>query len=475
MKNIKLKNLFNLFEIDNNLISKTISTALEKGGDYCDLYFQNRTVNYIALEDKSVNRAHTNIDFGVGIRVIKGAQTGYSFTEEISPKSMKLAAQTAANIANETKKISPYELKIHKIPDYYPIKTQWEHVNIEQKIPILKTINEKTFSLDKRVIKSNIMFMDESNCILIASSDGRISFDFQPMATIAASCTAEQKGKKEQNSFSISGREDINFFTPSILEHLAKETVNQTVKLFDAIKPKPGEMEIVMASGSSGILLHEAIGHGMEADFNRKKTSIFSDKINKQVAEKFVSIVDDGTIPHIRGSINMDDENIDTEKTFLVKNGILKSYLYDRINAKYFKVKPTGNGRRQSFRYAPIPRMRNTYMLPGPHKKEEIIRSVKQGLYAESFSNGQVLIGAGDFTFYVKSGFLIENGKLTFPVKDINIIGNGPDVLSNVVMVGCDFKMAEGAWTCGKDGQNVPVSMGLPTIKVSSITVGGVK
>lgn len=475
MKNIKLSNLLNLFKVDKNIINKTMSIALEKGGDYCDLYFQNKIANYISLEDKSVNRAHTNINFGVGIRVIKGDQTGYSFTEEISPKSMKSAAQTAANIANGTKRISPFELKIHKAPDYYPIKTQWEHVKIEQKIPILKIINDKIFSLDKRVIKSNIMFMDESNYILIASSDGRISFDFQPMATIAASCTAEQKGKKEQNSFSISQREDINFFTSSILERLAKETVSRTVKLFDAIKSKPGEMEIVMASGSSGILLHEAIGHGMEADFNRKKISIFSDKINKKVAEKIVSIVDDGVVHHMRGSINIDDENIDTEKTFLIKNGILKSYLHDRISSKYFKVKPTGNGRRQSFRYAPIPRMRNTYMLPGPHKKDEIIKSVKQGLYTESFSNGQVFIGAGDFTFYVKSGFLIENGKLTYPVKDINIIGNGPDVLSKVVMVGDDLKMAEGAWTCGKDGQSVPVSMGLPTIKVSSITVGGVR
>lgn len=475
MKNMKLSNLLNLFKVDKNLINKTMSIALEKGGDYCDLYFQNKIANYISLEDKSVNKAHTNIDFGVGIRVIKGDQTGYSFTEEISPKSMESAAQTAANIANGTKKTPPFELKIHNIPDYYPIKTQWEHVNIEQKISILKIINEKIFSLDKRVIKSNIMFMDESSYILIASSDGRICFDFQPMTTIAASCTAEQNGKKEQNSFSISGREDINFFTSSILERLAKETVSRTVKLFDAIKSKPGEMEIVMASGSSGILLHEAIGHGMEADFNRKKISIFSDKINKQVAEKIVSIVDDGIVHHMRGSINIDDENIDTEKTFLVKNGILKSYLHDRISSEYFKVKPTGNGRRQSFRYAPIPRMRNTYMLPGPHKKDEIIKSVKQGLYTEFFSNGQVLIGAGDFTFYVKSGFLIENGKLTYPVKDINIIGNGPDVLNKVVMVADDLKMAEGAWTCGKDGQNIPVSMGLPTIKVSSITVGGVR
>jgi TldD protein len=213
----------------------------------------------------------------------------------------------------------------------------------------------------------------------------------------------------------------------------------------------------------------------MEADFNRKKTSIFSDKIGKPVAEKFVSIVDDGTNPHMRGSINIDDEANESKKTYLVENGILTSYLHDRISARYYKLKPTGNGRRQSFRFAPLPRMRNTYMLNGPHTPDEIIKSVKKGLYTESFTNGEVRIGAGDFTFYVKSGYIIENGKLTKPVKDVNIIGNGPDVLKKVVMVGNDFEFDYGGWTCGKDGQGVPVGMGLPSIKVSSITVGGVK
>ena len=212
----------------------------------------------------------------------------------------------------------------------------------------------------------------------------------------------------------------------------------------------------------------------MEADFNRKNKSIFADKINKKVAEKFVNIVDDGTLLNSRGSINIDDEGNDSQKTYLVKDGILRSYLHDRISARHYKVKPTGNGRRQSFRHQPIPRMRCTYMLAGPHKKEEIIASVKNGVYTEEFTNGQVYIGPGDFTFYVKSGYIIENGKLTRPVKDINIIGNGPDVLSKVVMVGDDPKIDEGGWTCGKDGQSVPVSQGLPTVKVSSITVGGV-
>jgi TldD protein len=233
-------------------------------------------------------------------------------------------------------------------------------------------------------------------------------------------------------------------------------------------------MEVVLAPGSSGILLHEAMGHGMEADFNRKKISTFADKMGKPVAEKFVNIVDDGTIPSLRGTINVDDEGNDSQKTVLVENGILSSYMHDRISAQYYKVKPTGNGRRETFRYNPIPRMRNTYMPAGPHDPEEIIRSVKKGIYTEEFSNGQVNIGAGDFTFYVKTGYLIEDGKKTRPIKDVNVIGNGPEVLRRITMVGNDLKFDEGLWTCGKDGQGAPNQMGLPTVKVSAITVGGV-
>lgn len=471
----ELGNYYNHFGVDEKMIQDIFSTALSYGGDYCDIFFQHTINNTIGLEDKQVNRAYSNIDFGVGIRVLKGDQTGYSFTEDISTKAMKLAAKTAANIASGSKRVDPIDLKLIKPKDYYPIKTKWEDVKIDRKIPYLQRINDKVFTLDKRVVKSSIWFVDQSSYILEASSDGLISYDYQPMTLAYVSCTAEENGKKESNSFSLAIRDGIDFFTPARIDQLAEEAVKRTVSLFDAVKPKGGEMEVVLAAGSSGILLHEAIGHGMEADFNRKKVSIFSDKINKPVAEKIVSIVDDGTNPGIRGSINIDDENIESQRTFLVRNGILESYLHDRISAKHYKVKPTGNGRRQSFRFAPLPRMRNTFMLPGPHKKDEIIKSVKNGLYAETFTNGEVYIGAGDFTFYVKSGFLIENGKLTKPVKDINIIGNGPEVLKKINMVADDFKMAEGGWTCGKSGQGVPVSMGLPTIKVSSITVGGVR
>ncbi|MEN8153727.1 MAG: metallopeptidase TldD-related protein [Acidobacteriota bacterium] len=471
----ELNNYYSHFGVDEKFIRDIFSVALSRGGDYCDVFFQHQMSNYIGLEDKQVNRAYSNIDFGVGIRVLKGDQTGYSFTEDISPKAVRLAAKTAANIADGSKEVPPVDLAQIETANYYPVKTKWEDVKIDTKIPYLERINEKIFAMDKRVIKSNIWFIDQSAYNLVASSDGIITCDYQPMTLAYVSCTAEEKGKKESNSFSLAIRDGIEYFTDDVVNRLASETVKSTVSLFNAVKPKGGEMEVVLAAGSSGILLHEAIGHGMEADFNRKKVSIFSDKIGKPVAEKFVSIVDDGTNPQVRGSINIDDENMKSQKTYLVENGTLRSYMHDRISAKFYKVKPTGNGRRQSFRFAPMPRMRNTYMLPGPHKKEEIIKSVKHGIYAETFTNGEVYIGAGDFTFYVKSGFLIEDGKLTKPVKDINIIGNGPEVLKNINMVADDFKMAEGGWTCGKNGQGVPVSMGLPTVKVSSITVGGVR
>jgi TldD protein len=470
---LNLQDYLNHFNVTEEMISDVISTALSKGGDYCDLFFQHSISNYIGLEDKAVNRAYSNVDFGVGIRVLKGDQTGYSFTEEVTIEAMKQAARTAANISAGTKIIKPVQFKSKDIPSYYKIETPWEKIGIDKKIPYLQQINDKVFAEDNRIIKSNVWFSDETSYMLLATSEGIIACDYQPMGQISVSCNGEQNGRREQNYYDLSGRRGIDFFTPSNINKLAREAVRRTVELFDAIQPEAGEMPVVLAAGSSGILLHEAIGHGMEADFNRKNISIFSDKIDKPVAEKFVSIVDDGTNPNLRGSINIDDEGNSTGLTYLVENGILRSYLHDRISAKHYNVKPTGNGRRQSFRFNPQPRMRNTYMLPGPHKKEEIISTIEKGIFAESFTNGQVFIGAGDFTFYVKSGYLIENGKLTKPIKDINIIGNGPKVLKDITMVADDLEMAEGGWTCGKNGQGAPVSMGLPTVKVSSITVGG--
>ena len=471
---MNIKDYYRLFSIDEKLLNEIIAAGMERGGDYCDLFFQHQSSQYVGLEDNDVNRAYTDVDMGVGIRVLRGDQTGYSFTEELTRESMLLAAKTAANIASGTANAAPVEFRLYPGKDFYPIPTGWDTVTIDKRIPLVKTLNEKIMSADPRIIKSRIAFTSETRHILIVTSEGRLATDTQPLAYLSAQCVAEQDGRKEQNGYNISGRYGIEHFTPEIIDYAANEAVRRTVDLFEAVKPNAGEMEVVLAAGGSGILLHEAIGHGMEADFNRKKISIFADMMNKPVARDIVTIVDDGTNPHVRGSINVDDEGNPAEQTFLVEKGVLRSYMHDRISARFYGVQPTGSGRRESFRHAPLPRMRNTYMLPGPHKREEIIGSVKRGLYAESFTNGQVYIGAGDFTFYVKSGYLIENGQLARPVKDVNIIGNGPEVLRNITMVADDFELDKGGWSCGKEGQSVPVSLGLPTVKVSSITVGGV-
>ncbi len=464
----------NHFGVDEKTIQEVIGTGLSKGGDYCDVFFQHTISNNLSLEDDIVSRAYSNVDFGVGIRVLKGDQTGYSFTEEITPEAMKMAADTAANIANSGTAAQPVELKYYKTPDYYPMVQTWEDTEIQLKTPLLEKINEKILGLDQRIIKSSVRFGNETSWVMLATSDGRITCDMQPMVYVRSGCTAEQNGKRESGGKSYAARRGFEAVTPELADRLATEAVADAVLKFEAVKPEGGEMPVVLGAGSSGILLHEAIGHGMEADFNRKEISIFSDKIGKKVAEDFVTIIDDGTIPQLRGSINVDDEGNDSQKTVLVENGILTSYIHDRISARHYGLEPTGNGRRQSFRFEPVPRMRTTYMLNGPHTEEEIIASVEKGIYAKEFTNGQVMIGAGDFTFYVSSGYLIEDGKLTSPIKDVNIIGNGPEVLSKITMVADNFELDDGTWTCGKAGQGVPVSMGLPSAKVSSITVGGV-
>ncbi|MEW6412309.1 MAG: TldD/PmbA family protein [Candidatus Zixiibacteriota bacterium] len=469
---LNLNDYYTHFGVDEAIIKQVMAAALEKGGDYCDIFFEHSISNSIGLEDNLVNRAYSTVDFGVGIRVVEGDQTGYSFTEEITPEAMKLAAKTAANIANQAKNAPPKELVLHDSKDLYPVEQSWEDVGFDEIIPKLQQINDKVLSLDPRVVNSQIWFTSGTQYVLLATSDGRIVCDYRPMSRTFAQCIAEQEGRREENYHMIGGRFGLELYTPENIDTLAKEAVRRTIDLFQAVPMAGGEMEVVLAPGKAGILLHEAIGHGMEADYNRKGESIFADKIGKPVAQPFVSIVDDGTIPSYRGSINIDDEGNDTHKTYLVRDGILETYLHDYISAKHYGVKPTGNGRRQSFRYMPIPRMTNTYMLNGPHTKEEIIASVKKGLYAESFTNGEVNIGPGDFTFYLKSGYMIEDGKLTTPVKDVNLIGNGPDVLTKMVMVANDLEVEQSGGTCGKGGQWAPVTDGLPTTKVSSITVG---
>jgi TldD protein len=465
---------FSRFGVTEKLVRDTLSAALSKGGDYADVFFQHRVTNNLALEDGEVNRAFANVGLGVGVRVVKNDQTGYGFTEDLTADGLRRAALTAAAIAQGPAKGGPVRFKVmDSKPDRYPTKIRWEEIRPQQKLAVLNGLNEKTLKADARVKKVNLGFMDQGSVILIADSHGRIVEDAQPMTSLYLAVVAEQDGRRENNSINRAARADIGYYTPDRLDRMVSEVIDKTMILFEAEQPPAGEMPVVMAAGAAGILLHEAIGHGMEADFNRKNVSIYSDKLGKPVAKPFVNIVDEGTQEAARGALNVDDEGNPFGRTMLVEKGKLTSYLHDSISAKHYGVKPTGNGRRQGYEHVPMPRMRSTYMLPGPHKRDEIIASVERGIYCDLFSNGQVNIGAGDFTFYVKNGYMIEGGKLTRPIKDVNIIGNGPKVLELIDMVADDLKIDEGGWTCGKDGQSVPVSQGIPTVRVSSITVGG--
>jgi TldD protein len=472
--NLNKQNILHHFSVTENDLLKVINEALSKGGNYADIFFEHTFSNNISLRDGEVNRASSNIDFGVGVRVVSGDQTGYAYVENTEISELLKAAKTAASIASmPSKSESPVEIKESRFKSYYKIEKPWLDISIADKKAFVQRLNDRIFELDSRVIKASVSLNDSTSYILFFNSEGILTWDYRPMSIMYGSCTMEQEGKIENGSASRAYRKGFEFLNSDLIETLAKESVSQTSLMFEAVKPKGGEMPVVMGAGSSGILLHEAIGHTFEADFNRKNVSIFSDRLGKQICPANINVVDDGTIENARGAINFDDEGVESQKTYIVKDGVLESYLHDRISARHYNVALTGNGRRQSFRYAPLPRMRVTYMEQGDTPEADIIASVKQGVYVDNFTNGQVQIGAGDFTFFVKTGYLIENGKLTQPMKDINIIGNGPKALADITMVGNNLKIDEGAWTCGKDGQGVPVGQGLPSVLVSKLTVGG--
>jgi len=328
-------------------------------------------------------------------------------------------------------------------------------------------------SLDEQIIKVSVSWADSDERVLIATSEGKIVADRRPMSRLMCSVTAQKGDEIQSNGANMAARRGIDWYDDELIQTVCKQAVDRTMILFEARRPPAGELPVVLAAGASGILLHEAVGHGMEADFNRKGTSIYATMIGSEVAPKEVTIVDSAVHPHERGALNVDDEGNETERTVLVEEGVMRTYLHDRISAKHYGVAPTGSGRRESFRHVPMPRMRCTYMENGSSTRDEIIESVKFGIVAETFRNGQVQIGAGDYTFYIRNGWLIEDGKITAPIKDCNIIGNGPESLRDITMVANDMKLDTGGWTCGKEGQSVPVSQGMPTVLVSKLTVGG--
>ena len=483
------------FQVTPRGLEELAASGIREGGSYCDLFFENTTYHELLLRDGIVSSGGFHIDYGVGIRVLKGDRTGYAYSESTDARSMRDAVKAASLIAASgpdrplapsASILAPFDSaqgplrlstaggqgRLRQAKDYYPFERDWRKAETSGFVPYMERLQKKISASDQRVLKVIVSLSDQVSDILMFNSLGELTFDTRPMGTITASIVFTQDGKIENKTVSRSYRTGTEMLTETLLEEIVSEAVKGIDERFAARRPKGGKMPVVMGAGASGILLHEAMGHAFEADFNRKGQSIFSGRIGEIVCREEISIVDDGTIPGNRGAVNYDDEGVPGQNTFMVRNGVLESYLHDRISANHFGVSPTGNGRRESFRYAPIPRMRATYMLGGKSSKDDIIASVKKGIYVDQFSNGQVQIGEGDFTFFVKSGFLIEDGRLTMPVKDINIIGNGPQALADIVAVGNDPKVDDGAWTCGK-GQSCPVSCGIPTVLVNNLTVGG--
>ncbi|HWP22647.1 MAG TPA: metalloprotease TldD [Candidatus Binatia bacterium] len=466
------------FGVERGDLEKVLDTALGKKADYADLYFEYRKNEGISLEEGMVKNCSHAVANGVGVRVLAEAKTGYAYTDDITIHNLEIAARTAQYIAQNRSSHTPVAVGQTRgeSHDLYPIKTPVNDVALEKKVELVYEIDRFARSLDPRVKNVFVTLASEYKVILIATSQGKVVGDIQPLARLNVTCIAEEAGNRQVGSFGGGGRVEFGFFVDDKnYERYAREAVRQAVLNLSAIDAPAGTMDVVLGPGWPGILLHEAIGHGLEGDFNRKKTSAFTDRIGQRVASELCTVVDDGTIPSRRGSLNVDDEGTPTQRTLLIEKGILRGYLQDKLNAGLMKMPLTGNGRRESFACIPMPRMTNTFMLAGDSAPEEIIRSVKKGLYAVSFGGGQVDITSGKFVFSASEAYLIEDGQVTAPVKGATLIGNGPDVLTRVSMVGSDLKLDEGVGTCGKDGQSVPVGVGLPTIKIDGLTVGGTK
>ena len=463
------------FGVDEAMIRRVLAELTARGATHADVYFQHLRHNTLRVEDGQVNEAQTSVQLGVGVRAVVNDQVGFAFTEDLSEAAMRAAARTAASIARGRGGDAPVELRLRpEIASHYRVDVPWSEVGVDRKLPLVRRLGELVSQADPSVSKASILWQDVEERVLIATDAGLVAVDTRPMLMVSAQVTAERNGVAQSHGHGISRRAGIEWATEANLQALATKAVDRTMRLFDARRAPAGSLPVVLSAGASGILLHEAIGHGLEADFNRKNVSIYAARMGQRIAPPFVTIVDDGGLAHESGALNIDDEGTPTERTVLVERGVLRSYLHDRISARHYRVAPTGSGRRESYRFPPMPRMRATVMENGPHSRDEIIASIKgTAVLAETFTNGQVQIGAGDFTFYVKNGWLIENGKITAPIKDVNLIGNGPEVLRSITMAAADSRLDDGGWTCGKEGQGVPVSIGLPTVLVSAITVGG--
>jgi TldD protein len=465
---------FSKFGITNRLLERCLGEALSAGGDYADLYFESVNATALGVDEQIVKSASQGVSAGCGIRVLSGERTGYAYTDNLSPERLLHAARTAALIASGPAKQPVVGFTEAPNADLYPVPVGGYSLDLAARLELILRADRAARAFDPRITQVRASYSEELRRVLIVASDGAFASDTQPLCRLNVFVIAKDGETTTKGSAGGGGRAGIEQFTQSKSpESLANEAARGAILQLTAVAAPAGEMEVVLGPGWPGILLHEAVGHGLEADFNRKKTSAFSGLIGQQVASPKVTVVDNGTIAARRGSLNVDDEGTPTQENVLIENGILRGYLTDKLSAQLMGTASTGSGRRENYQSIPMPRMTNTYMLAGDDAPEDILRSVKRGLYAVNFGGGQVDITNGKFVFSASEAYLIEDGKITAPVRDATLIGNGPEALKFVSMVGNDLKLDEGIGTCGKDGQSVPVGVGLPTIKLDKMTVGG--
>ena len=460
--------------VDEAAAESVLASALGRGGSFAELYFEHKRSGSLSFEDQQVKSTQASLSQGVGIRVVEGDAIGYAYTEDLSPDAMRRAAETAAQIAHGGAESEAVDLTAASYPaDRYAIASPSTSTPLADKVELLRRADQAARAWHPSIARVDASMVDEEKRVLIVRSDGRLVADYQPLLRFNVSCLSELDGERRNARWGGGGRMGMPYFDEHSPESLAEEAARQAVLQQEAREAPAGTFPVVLAAGDSGILLHEAVGHGLEADFNRKGTSNYSNRIGQSVASELVTVIDDATLDRSRGSVNVDDEGEPAGRNLLIEDGQLAAYMQDRISSDHFSVAPSGNGRRQSFRHAPMPRMTNTYMTAGEDDPQDLIRRVDYGIFCQAFSGGQVNITNGDFVFSVTEGYLIENGQITAPIRDVNLIGNGPDVLSKVTGVGHDLEMSDGRWTCGKSGQSVPVGVGIPTVLVSGITVGG--
>jgi len=463
------------FGLDESHLSKALAEITAHRVDDADLYFQYTRSEGWSLEEGIVKTGSFSIDQGVGVRAVSGEKTAFAYSDDISEASLLDAARTVRSIssAGRTARVKTVPRKIASSRSLYggidPIAT----LDSTAKVKLLEKVEQLARSRDPRVAQVMAGLASEYDVVMVARADGTLAADVRPLVRLSVTVIAEQNGRREVGSGGGGGRFGLAYFTDEQIAEYVDHAVKAALTNLDARPAPAGEMTVVLGSGWPGILLHEAIGHGLEGDFNRKGSSAFSGRIGQRVAAKGVTVLDDGTIADRRGSLNVDDEGHASQRNVLIEDGILKGYIQDSMNARLMKVKPTGNGRRESYAHVPMPRMTNTYMLGGDKDPQEIVASIKKGLYATNFGGGQVDITSGKFVFSASEAFWVENGKIQYPVKGATIVGNGPDALTRVTMIGNDMALDSGVGTCGKEGQSVPVGVGQPTLRIDGLTVGG--